>query len=109
RDGEANAIVVVRQFPPLSRASNGIPPYRFGKGRITLNIEPTPVRTASFRSLAAAENVCAIESLMDELAHVAATDPLRFRLRHVDDERLRRVLEAVAERAKLREPLPNRR
>ena len=94
---------------PFTSGRNAIPPYRFGKGRITLHIEPTPVRTASFRSLAAAENVFAIESLMDELAHVVATDPLRFRLRHVDDERLRRVLEAVAERAKLGERLPNGR
>src|SRR5207245_1729750 len=88
---------------PFTSGRNAIPPYRFGKGRITLHIEPTPVRTASFRSLAAAENVFAIESLMDELAFAARTDPLTFRLRHIDDPRLRRVVEAVAERATLGE------
>ena len=88
---------------PFTSGRNAIPPYRFGKGRITLHIEPTPVRTASFRSLAAAENVFAIESLLDELAFAARTDPLTFRLRHIDDPRLRRVVEAVAERATLGE------
>ncbi len=75
---------------------NAIPHYRLGTARVTLHIEPTPVRTASFRSLAAAENIFAIESFMDELALAAKRDPLAFRLAHVDDPRLRRVYEAVA-------------
>jgi CO/xanthine dehydrogenase Mo-binding subunit len=86
---------------PMTSGRNAIPPYRLGKGRITLHIEPTPVRTASFRSLAAAENVFAIESLVDELAYAAKLDPLSFRLRHIDDPRLRAVIEAVADRSKL--------
>ena len=56
----------------------------------------TRVRTASFRSLAAAENIFAIESFMDELAHAANQEPLAFRLAHVEDPRLRRVYERVA-------------
>jgi CO/xanthine dehydrogenase Mo-binding subunit len=90
---------------PFTSGRNAIPPYRVGQGRITLHIEPTPVRTASFRSLAAAENVFAIESLMDELALAAKADPLAFRLRHIDDPRLRRVVEAVAADARFAEKL----
>jgi CO/xanthine dehydrogenase Mo-binding subunit len=62
-----------------------------------LHVDPTPLRTASFRSLAAAENVFAIESFMDELAHASGQEPLAFRLAHVDDDRLRRVYERVAQ------------
>lgn len=75
---------------------NAIPHYRLGTARVTLHIEPTRVRTASFRSLAAAENIFAIESFMDELAHAANQEPLAFRLAHVEDPRLRRVYERVA-------------
>jgi CO/xanthine dehydrogenase Mo-binding subunit len=36
---------------------------------------------------------------MDELAVASDQDPLAFRLRHIDDRRLRRVFELVAERS----------
>ena len=78
---------------------NAEPHYRLPKARVTLHVEPTPLRTASFRSLAAAENVFAIESFIDELAHAARQDPLAFRLAHVEDPRLRRVTEHVAKSA----------
>ena len=84
---------------PMTSGRNAIPHYRLGKARVTLHVGPTPLRTASFRSLAAAENIFAIESFMDELAHVSGQDPLAFRLKHVEDERLRRVYERVAERS----------
>jgi CO/xanthine dehydrogenase Mo-binding subunit len=63
---------------------------------------------AAFRSLAAAENVFAVESFMDELADRAAIDPLEFRLRHLSDPRLRNVLELVAERSCWSDPRPPR-
>jgi CO/xanthine dehydrogenase Mo-binding subunit len=78
---------------------NAIPPYAGFAARVTLHIEPTRLRTANFRSLAASENVFAIESFMDELALAAETDPLAYRLAHVDDSRLRRVIERVVERS----------
>ena len=84
------------QLQPMTSGRNALPPYRIPKARVTLHVEPTPLRTASFRSLAAAENVFAIESFIDELAKIAGQDPLAFRLAHIDDPRLRRVLEQVA-------------
>src|ERR1017187_10196025 len=41
-------------------------------------------------------NTFARESHMDTLAAKAGVDPLEFRLRHLSDARMRRVLEAVA-------------
>jgi len=76
---------------------NAEPHYAIEKARVVLHVEPTPLRTASFRSLAAAENIFAIESFMDELAHASGQEPLAFRLAHVTDPRLRRVFERVAE------------
>jgi nicotinate dehydrogenase subunit B len=84
-------------FAPETSGRNAIPHYRLPKARVTLHVDPTPLRTASFRSLAAAENIFAIESFMDELAHASGQEPLAFRLAHVEDPRLRRVYERVAE------------
>ena len=87
------------RIAPFTSGRNAIPPYTIPHARVTLHVEATPLRTANFRSLAAAENVFAIESFMDELAARVGADPLEFRLRHIDDANLRRVLERVAELA----------
>jgi nicotinate dehydrogenase subunit B len=93
----------------VTSGRNAIPPYAGFPAKVTLHIEPTRLRTANFRSLAAAENVFAIESFMDELATLAEQDPVTFRLRHIDDERFRRVVERVAERSGWRERPGGRR
>jgi CO/xanthine dehydrogenase Mo-binding subunit len=43
-------------------------------------------------------NVFAIESQIDAMAAAAREDPLAFRLRHLSDARMRRVLQAAADR-----------
>jgi nicotinate dehydrogenase subunit B len=83
----------------VTSGRNAIPPYAGFPVKVTLHIEPTRLRTANFRSLAAAENVFAIESFMDELAAHSRQDPVDFRLRHIADGRLRRVVERVVERS----------
>jgi CO/xanthine dehydrogenase Mo-binding subunit len=93
----------------VTSGRNAIPPYAGFPAKVTLHIEPTRLRTANFRSLAAAENVFAIESFMDELAVLAAEDPVTFRLRHIADDRFRRVVERVAERSGWRERAGGRR
>src|SRR6185369_14040315 len=87
----------------VTSGRNAVPPYAGLAAKVTLHIEPTRLRTANFRSLAAAENVFAIESFMDELATLSEQDPLAFRLRHIDDPRFRRVVERVAELSGWRE------
>lgn len=57
----------------------------------------SPLRQGSYRSLAAAANVFARESHMDALAHAAGLDPLAFRLKNLDDARLRAVFQGAAE------------
>ena len=60
-------------------------------------MEPERTRVAAWRGIGAGYTKFAIESMMDELAHAANMDPLRYRLAHSDDGRARRVLETVAQ------------
>lgn len=69
-----------------------------------------PVRTGPWRGLGLVANTFAVESFMDELAHLAGADPLAFRLAHLPDDawgrRMGAVLRAAAERAGWGKPLP---
>jgi nicotinate dehydrogenase subunit B len=79
---------------------NAPPPYELPRKEIRNHLLlDTPVRNGSFRSLGAHGNVFAIECFMDELANVAGSDPLAFRLAHLKDPRARAVLQAVADKA----------
>jgi CO/xanthine dehydrogenase Mo-binding subunit len=62
-------------------------------------IQEVGIRVGYWRSVSHAQNAFAIESFVDELAHAAGRDPVAFRLAHVRDSRLARVLEAVRERS----------
>lgn len=79
---------------------NAIPIYAIPDQRIVehLILEP-PLRNSALRSLGAHGNVFAIESFIDEIAHALDADPIEFRLRHLDDERGRAVIEAVRDLA----------
>src|SRR4030095_420329 len=69
---------------------NSIPLYDFPAQEIAYNfIADMPLRVSALRSLGAFANVFAIESFMDELAAATGTDPIEFRLRHLDDSRAR--------------------
>ena len=79
---------------------NAVPGYAFANQTITNHrLLEMPLRTSALRSLGAAANVFSIESMMDELALAAGEDPLAYRLRHLEDQRARAVLEAAAQRA----------
>jgi CO/xanthine dehydrogenase Mo-binding subunit len=83
----------------MSAGRNALPPYALGCADIRLTVEQADVPTAAFRSLGASLNVFAIESFIDELAEAAREDSIAFRLAHIDDPRLARVLEVVRERS----------
>lgn len=83
----------------MTSGRNAVPPYSIPSAEVLVQITPGAVRTGALRSLAAAPNVFAIESFVDELAHASGQDPIAFRLRHVGDPRLRRVIEMVRDRS----------
>src|SRR5438067_13445039 len=57
-----------------------------------------PVRVSALRSLGAYMNIFSIESFIDELAQAAQTDPVEFRLQHLDDARAHEVITTAAAR-----------
>ncbi len=72
-------------------------PYKAHAKRTGFDLVRLPVHTGPWRGLGAGPNAFVIESAMDECARVARRDPVEFRLRHIEEPRLKRVLEqAVA-------------
>ena len=66
-----------------------------------------PLARGSYRALAATANNFARESHIDDLAAALGADPVAFRLRHLDDERLAAVLTAAAAEIGWDEPQPD--
>jgi isoquinoline 1-oxidoreductase len=73
-------------------------PYNTGRKRTEFVRCDAPLRHGSYRALAATANNFARECFMDELAHAAGKDPLEFRLAHLENARLRAVIEEAARR-----------
>src|SRR5450830_345211 len=67
------------------------------EGRDSVGTSIHPFAVGPWRAPGANMNVFARESQIDELATSAGVDPLEFRLRHIRDERMRRVLSAAAD------------
>ena len=77
---------------------NGVPLYAFDRIEVNKHlVTDVPIRVSALRGLGAYANVFAIESFMDELADRAGSDPLDYRLRHLQDQRAIDVLQQVAE------------
>ena len=73
-------------------------PYQVPHQRSRFVRSQGPLREGSYRALAATANHFARECFMDELAAAVAADPLTFRLAHLQEPRLRAVLETAAQR-----------
>jgi nicotinate dehydrogenase subunit B len=112
RPGPAGALLAAqhmeRSFPipepkPLAQPEGGgdrnsIPLYTLPSAKVTHHfLRDMPVRVSALRSLGAQMNVFAIESFVDELALAAGSDPVAFRLAHLDDSRARDVVIAAAD------------
>jgi isoquinoline 1-oxidoreductase len=80
----------------LSGGSALATPYSVPNVRQEFHGADSPLRSGSYRALAATANHFARESVMDELASALKLDPLEFRLKNLKDERLRAVLQAAA-------------
>jgi nicotinate dehydrogenase subunit B len=78
---------------------NALPIYSFPNAEVTHHfLARMPLRVSAMRSLGAYMNIFSIESFMDELAKAAKDDPVRFRLKHLEDPRARDVVVLAAER-----------
>jgi len=73
-------------------------PYNIARKQSRVLSTQAPLRQGSYRCLGATANNFARESFMDELAAAAEVDPLDFRLAHLQDARMRAVLETAAQR-----------
>lgn len=72
--------------------------YNIPNQRSVFHEVESPVRQGSYRGLAATSNHFAREVHMDELAQLLKMDALEFRLKNLDNERLRNVFTAGAEK-----------
>ncbi|MFG6431522.1 xanthine dehydrogenase family protein molybdopterin-binding subunit [Roseateles sp. LYH14W] len=74
-------------------------PYRAAVRETRFALQRLPVLAGPWRGLGAGPNHFVTESVIDECARLAGQDPLAFRLAHVEDARLARVLRRVAQMA----------
>lgn len=79
-------------------------PYRAAKRETRFGLARLPVLAGPWRGLGAAPNHFVTESVVDECARRLAQDPVAFRLAHIEDPRLARVLRRVAEMARWGQP-----
>jgi isoquinoline 1-oxidoreductase len=73
-------------------------PYQVPTGRTRFLSSDSPLRQGSYRALASTANTFARESAMDELAELVSADPLDFRLKHLEEGRLKNVLRTAGEK-----------
>ncbi|MGB0839149.1 MAG: molybdopterin cofactor-binding domain-containing protein [Chitinophagales bacterium] len=82
-------------------------PYDFPNYRVAFGHKSFPIPVGFWRSVGNSQNVFFAESFMDEMAHAAGQDPMKFRRSQMGDrKRFTAVLDKVAEMSKWNEPLP---
>lgn len=81
-------------------------PYSIPNYRVTGYRAPGMLPVGYWRSVGASQNGFFHESVIDELAHAAGSDPLDMRLSLMTHEPSRKVLEAVAEMSRWGSELP---
>jgi nicotinate dehydrogenase subunit B len=73
-------------------------PYKTGAHVTTFRPTEYPFRQGSYRGLAATANFFARESHMDDLARTIKMDPLAFRMKNLQDDRIKAVMQAAADK-----------
>src|SRR5688572_20546393 len=95
----ADGTITAWTFDNHNSGTAGINPrYAIPNQRVTFHPSDSPLRQGSYRALASTANHFAREVHIDELASLVKMDALAFRLRNLDDARLRSAFEAAAER-----------
>lgn len=126
KDGKINgwtyrvtgSAVLARWFPPAYQKDIDIDgvdsavdiPYGIPNLRVEfVRKEPEVVTTGFWRGVGPNNNVFAIESFIDELAHKAGKDPVDFRVAHLDKTpRLKAAVQLAAQKSGWGEKLPAR-
>ena len=72
--------------------------YKVGNKQVAHVRSNSPLRQGSYRGLAAPANVFARESHMDDLARLIKMDPLAFRIKNLEDDRLITALRSAAQK-----------
>jgi CO/xanthine dehydrogenase Mo-binding subunit len=94
---DENGSLIAWDFTNINAGGAAIDtPYRIPNARSRSVRSDSPLSQGAYRCLAATANNFARECFMDELAAVAGVDPLAFRLAHLDNPRIRTVLETAA-------------
>ena len=94
---DAAGRIATWHFININSGAQGVEtPYAVGKKNCHSVASKPPLRHGSYRALASTANNFAREVFMDEVAAVAGADPLAFRLAHLENDRLRAVLEKAA-------------
>jgi isoquinoline 1-oxidoreductase len=95
----ADGTITAWEFHNYNSGSAGIRTYyEVPNQRIVFHAARSPLRQGSYRALAATANHFARESHMDELAHALTMDPLEFRMKNLQNQRLRAVFQAAADK-----------
>jgi isoquinoline 1-oxidoreductase len=96
---DAAGRMTVWHFVNINSGNAGLEmPYAVASKRTQYVQSNPPLRHGSYRGLAATANNFARECAVDELARLAGKDPLAFRMEHLEDQRLRAVLQAAAKK-----------
>jgi isoquinoline 1-oxidoreductase subunit beta len=94
---DAQGKIATWHFININSGAQGVDtPYISGKKNCRYIASKPPLRHGSYRGLATTANNFAREVFMDEVAAAAGVDPLEFRLAHLENPRLRAVLEKTA-------------
>jgi len=87
------------EFHNYNSGNSGIDtPYKTGAHITTFHPTAYPFRQGSYRGLAATANFFARESHMDDLARTIKMDPLAFRMKNLQDDRIKAVLQAATDK-----------
>ncbi|MCG6923689.1 MAG: molybdopterin-dependent oxidoreductase [Acidobacteria bacterium] len=93
----ADGSLVAWEFASLNPGGAALgTPYAIPNVTVSSVPSDSPLPQGSYRCLGATANNFARESFMDELAAAAGADPLEFRLAHLENARLKAVLERAA-------------
>lgn len=101
---DAQGKITTWHFININSGPNAVDtPYAIGKTDCRFVPSRPPLRHGSYRGLAATANNFAREVFMDELAALAGVDPLEFRHLHLENQRLRAVLDIAANKFRWQE------